>query len=349
MDYLTNDRKMEHINIINTDEQVDRSKNYFDLIRLKHRALPELDLNLVDPSVEFMGKTLSFPLLISSMTGGSQDVVRTINKNLAAAAEATGIAMGVGSQRVMFTNAESRASFDIRPYAPTTLLFANLGAVQLNYGFGVEQCRQAVEAVGADALYFHLNPLQEAVQPEGDINFSGLVEKIGAVARALPQPIIVKEVGAGISQKDVRLLLAQGVRYIDVAGSGGTSWSRIEHFRRHEAQPDNLGLLFQDWGNPTPLALRELRSLSTEVTLTASGGIRSGIDMVKAVILGASLCGLAKPFLKPAMESADAVIQVIERLRREFTVAMFLVGAGKIDQLQYNDSLLWNTSFDLHG
>ena len=346
MDHLTNDRKMEHITIINNDAQVDRSRNYFDRIHLKHRALPELNLRQIDPSIEFMGKRLSFPLLISSMTGGSQEVVRTINRNLALAAEAAGVAMGVGSQRVMFTHTEARASFELRQFAPNALLFANLGAVQLNYGFDETQCRTAIDVLEADALYFHLNPLQEAVQQEGDVDFSNLAAKIGAVAEKLERPVIVKEVGAGVSLLDAQLLAEQGIRYIDVAGSGGTSWSRIEHFRRHEAQPDNLGLLFQDWGNPTPLALRELRPLADRITLVASGGVRSGIDMVKAVILGASMCGLAKPFLKPAMESAEAVIQVIERLKREFTVAMFLLGAASIGSLQFNDSLMWNHDFD---
>lgn len=268
----------------------------------------------------------------------------TINRNLATAAQACGVAMGVGSQRVMFTHPEARPSFDLRPFAPTALLFANLGAVQLNYGFTIDHCRRAVKAVGADALYLHLNPLQEAVQPEGNVDFSGLAAKIGAVARDLEVPVIVKEVGAGISPADANLLAAQGIRYIDVAGSGGTSWSRIEHFRRQE-EADDLGLLFQDWGNPTPLALYALRPLTDRVTLVASGGIRSGIDMVKAVILGASLCGLAKPFLKPAMESAEAVIRVIERLKKEFVVAMFLLGVSNTAQLKKNDSLLWNPDF----
>ncbi len=347
MDHLTNDRKMEHIAIISGDEETDRRKNYFDRLHLKHRALPELDLHRVDPSIEFMGKRLSFPLLISSMTGGMQETVMRINRNLALAAEATGVAMAVGSQRVMFTHKEARASFELRPFAPAALLFANLGAVQLNRGFGLDHCRQALEVLDADALYFHLNPLQEAVQPEGDVDFSGLAEKIGAASRSLPKPVIVKEVGAGISPQDARLLASQGIRFIDVAGSGGTSWSRIEHFRRQSAQPDDLGLLFQDWGNPTPLALRALSPLRPQITLIASGGIRSGIDMVKAIVLGASLCGLAKPFLKPAMDSPEAVIETIGRLKREFTVAMFLVGAGNIRQLQGNDDLLWNPNFDL--
>jgi len=341
----TADRKVQHISIITEDREVDRRKYYFDEIRLTHRALPEIALPDIDPSVTFLGKRLSFPLLISCMTGGSHEQVRRINENLAGAAEAEQVAMGTGSQRVMFSAPEARASFALRGAAPTTVLLGNLGAVQLNEGFGIEHAREAVEVLGADALVFHLNPLQEAVQPEGDTNFSGLAEKIGAVARALaPTPVIVKEVGAGISLEDARRLTAQGIRYIDVAGSGGTSWSRIEHHRQ-EPGPErhDLGLLFQDWGIPTPLALGQLAPLRPGVHLIASGGIRSGLDMIKSVVLGASLAGLAKPFLQPAAESVEAVREVIRRLRREFVTAMFLLGARNIHDVIGRDDLISST------
>jgi len=336
MDELTNDRKLEHINIVNADEQVDRQKNYFDKIHLVHRALPELDLNEVDPGITFMEKQLSFPLLISSMTGGDQEIVQRINKNLALAAEQTGVALAVGSQRVMFTHPEARASFELRRYAPTALLLANLGAVQLNYGFGVGQCEQAIQALDADGIYLHLNPLQEAVQPEGDVNFSGLAEKIGRVAGKLEKPVVVKEVGAGMAAKDAALLIRHGIRYVDIAGSGGTSWSRIENSRRDPEQNDNLGL-------------RSMRPFISKVTLIASGGIRSGVDMAKAVILGARLCGAAKPFLQPAMQSPDAVIQAINRMRREFKTAMFLLGIRRTNELHLNDSLMWNPNLALYS
>jgi isopentenyl-diphosphate delta-isomerase len=263
------------------------------------------------------------------------------------AAEQTGVALAVGSQRVMCTHPEARSSFEIRQYAPTTLLFANLGAVQLNYGFDPHHCQEAIEIVGADALYFHLNPLQEAVQPEGNLHFAGLADKIGDIATSLNYPIIVKEVGAGLAFADAQLLVDRGITYLDVAGSGGTSWSRIENFRRQEKQDDNLGLLFQDWGNPTPLVLKALQPLKDKITLVASGGLRSGIDMVKAIILGASLNGLAKPFLKPAMESPDAVVKVIHKLKREFIVAMFLTGIQNVNELFHNEALMWNPNFTL--
>jgi isopentenyl-diphosphate delta-isomerase len=341
----TNQRKIEHIDIIAADADVDRRKHYFDDVRLRHRALPELDLAKIDTSVTFMGKRLSFPLLISSMTGGDHERVRTINVNLAKAAEATGVAMGVGSQRVLFTNPASHASFDLRPFAPNALLFANLGAVQLNYGFTLEHARAAVAALHADALCLHLNPLQEAVQPEGNTNFEGLAGRIGEIVRGLGKPVIVKEIGTGVSVEDATLLAAQGVRFIDVAGAGGTSWSRIEHHRGDAAALGDIGLVFQDWGLPTPLALAELKPLRDRLTLIASGGLRSGLDMARALVLGASLCGVASPLLQPATESADAVVRVIEALRREFRTALFLLGVDRAEKLIGRDELIVKPSW----
>ncbi len=328
-------RKVEHVKIVAQKDEMDRRKFYFDEIRLTHRALPEIDLKAIDPSVEFMGKKLSFPLLISSMTGGGDKMFRTINTNLATAAEAEGVAMGVGSQRIFFSQPTARSSFDLRHVAPTTLLFSNLGAVQFNEDMTLAHARAVVQVLKADALILHLNPLQEAVQPEGDTNFSNLRKKIGEIVQGLEVPVIVKEVGAGISAADAELLIEAGVKYIDVAGSGGTSWSRVEGERSEDS---SLGHLFQDWGIPTPVALKQLASL--DVTLTASGGIRSGLDMAKAVVLGASLCGIARPFLNPAMESAEAVRKVIQRLKREFITAMFLLGADRVEKIKGRDELL---------
>jgi isopentenyl-diphosphate delta-isomerase len=240
----------------------------------------------------------------------------------------------------MLEHPEARESFALRRYAPTALLFANLGAVQLNYGYGLEHCRRAVEALDADGLYLHLNPLLELIQPEGDTNFAGLAEKIAPIARDLGKPVILKEVGAGLGPDEARLALGSGVRYLDVAGAGGTSWSRIEHHRHPEAMDDGPGLLFQDWGIPTPRALMQLSPLRDRLTLIASGGLRNGVDMVKSMILGGSLCGLAAPFLQPAMDSVEAVLALIERLRREFTMTMFLLGIERAELLVGNDALL---------
>ncbi|MBN2703442.1 MAG: type 2 isopentenyl-diphosphate Delta-isomerase [Pontiellaceae bacterium] len=338
-----NQRKTDHVQIAFADQGIDRRKSYFDRIHLTHRALPELDLASVDSSINFLGKRLSFPLLISSMTGGADEELIKINRNLAVAAEAEGVALAVGSQRVLFLEPAAQESFALRRYAPSTVLLGNLGAVQLNVGMDLQHCETSLSVLDADGLFLHLNPLQEAIQLEGDTNFGGLHERIGEMVRRLSKPVIVKEVGAGLSSADVELLRAAGVKYIDVAGSGGTSWSMVES--RRSTEPE-LGELFADWGLPTPLALRKLKKFRPELTLLASGGIRNGIDMVKSMALGATLCGIARPFLRPACESVDAVRVVIQRLRREFITAMFLLGAGSTKDLLGNEELIldehWN-------
>ncbi len=338
-----NQRKLDHINIVSEDRAIDRRQYYFDRVRLTHRALPELNLAEIDPSTRFLGKDLSFPLLISSMTGGADEELVKINRNLARAAEAEGVALAVGSQRVFLSDTAARESFELRETAPSTVLIGNLGAVQLNYEMGFADCEAAVKILDADGLYLHLNPLQEAVQPEGDTDFSSLQNKIAVIVKTLRQPLIVKEVGAGISAVDVERLLAAGVKYIDVAGSGGTSWSMVES--RRSDQPE-LGELFSDWGIPTPVALMQMKPYRQEMTLIASGGIRNGIDMAKSMVLGASLCGMARPFLNPARESADAVREVIRRIKREFVTAMFLLGMEKTENLIGNEELVldedWN-------
>ncbi|WP_415896644.1 type 2 isopentenyl-diphosphate Delta-isomerase [Neptuniibacter sp. QD72_48] len=342
MSDLTNDRKLEHIRAIENDPLTDRSGRYFDRIHLMHRGLPEVALNDVDSSCEFLGYQLSFPLLISSMTGGDHQLVKQINHNLAKAAQATGVAMAVGSQRVMFTSPEAKESFALRELAPDVPLIGNLGAVQLNYGVDLEQAQQAIECLGADALYLHLNPLQEAVQPEGDTDFSHLAEKIESLVTQLDVPVFLKEVGSGLSPADIELGLKAGIKTFDLAGTGGTSWSRIEHHRRKDQS--DLGLKFQDWGIPTPVALKMASPYRDVATLVASGGLRDGIDMVKSVILGASLCGIAGPLLKPAMESADAVIAEIEKIKAEFRTAMFLLGVRDIASLYNNRALVLDES-----
>ncbi|MEM8581198.1 MAG: type 2 isopentenyl-diphosphate Delta-isomerase [Pseudomonadota bacterium] len=336
-------RKSDHLRAIADDTGVERGGAGFDSIRLAHRALPELDLDAIDTSATFLGKQLRLPLLISSMTGGSSEDILSINRNLATAAEACGVALGVGSQRVMFTNPNARASFDLRPYAPTTVLVANVGAVQLNKGFGAPEFESAIEILQADGLYLHLNPLQEAIQPEGDRDFSNLAERISELASQLPVPVLLKEVGAGLGPEDLQLGLKAGIRHFDLAGRGGTSWSRIEYHRRTH-DDDDLGLVFQDWGRTTVEALRAagpvLAAQREEVTLVASGGVRSGIDMAKALVLGADLCGIAAPFLKAAQHSSEAVIGEIKRIEREFRTAMFLLGCSDCRNLRGNTGVL---------
>ena len=332
-------RKREHLDAIAQDPAIERGDSGFAAIRLSHRALPEIALDDVDTRCNFLGKTLRLPLLISSMTGGDDPEIRRINHNLAQAAEQSGVALAVGSQRVQFTSPAAETSFRLRDIAPSAVLLANLGAVQLNYGFGLEHCRRAVETLAADGLYLHLNPLQEAVQPEGDTNFANLSDKIAAVARDLPVPVLLKEVGSGLSPADIARGKQAGVRYFDLAGRGGTSWSRIEHNRRRDPA-DTLGLTFQDWGLTTADALRLNRAAHPDVVLIASGGIRNGIDMAKAVLLGAELCGIAAPFLAAAQDSAAAVIAAIKRLEREYRTALYLLGCRDNTALRDNHALL---------
>lgn len=331
--HLVNPRKLEHLAVIERDSEIERRSRDFDQIQLIHRALPEINYEDVDTRCQFLGKTLSFPLLISSMTGGDDDRIRAINRHLAEAAEACQVAMAVGSQRVMIREKGARESFQLRQYAPSTVLLGNLGAVQLNHGFGIKECRQAVDILTADGLYLHLNPLQEAIQPEGETRFANLHEKIAQIHRELSVPVLLKEVGCGLSPADIELGIKAGIRIFDIAGRGGTSWSRIEHHRRRDPE-DNLGLLFQDWGLTTVQALRLARRLHPDVTLIASGGIRSGIDMAKAVILGAQVCGIAAPFLNAAKESTQAVIEQITLIKKQYHTALFLLGCTSHDQLR---------------
>jgi len=329
----TASRKADHIRI-NLEEDV-RSGLTTGLERLRfiHQALPERSLADVDSSVTWFGKRLSAPLLISSMTGGTDEAHR-LNQTLAQAAQAAGIAMGLGSQRAAVENPSLAFTFQVRNVAPDILLFANLGAVQLNYGYGLDQCRRAVDMIQADALILHLNALQEAVQPEGDANFSGLLGRIEAICRALPVPVIAKEVGWGFSEQVARQLAEAGVSAIDVAGAGGTSWSQVEMHRAKTATQRRVAAAFIDWGIPTAEAIQNVRRAAPHLPVIASGGLRDGIDVAKCIALGAGLGGLASPFLKAAAVSVEAVSETIGELSRELRIAMFASGAGTIAELQ---------------
>ena len=340
-------RKADHIRI-NLEEEVgfDQLTTGLERYRFVHQALPELDLAAVDTTLSLFGKRVAAPILVSSMTGGTYEAQR-INRNLAEATQACGLAMGVGSQRASLSgdaNAERNDGFDVRQVAPDVLLLANIGAVQLNYGYGVDECRRAVEMIGADALIFHLNSLQEVFQPEGDTNWSGLLAKIERVCAALDVPVVAKEVGWGISDATARQLIDAGVAAIDVAGAGGTSWSQVEMHRAPDARRRRLGATFRDWGIPTvdSMALvaraREQQS-RPGVEIFASGGVRSGLDVAKCVALGASLVGLAGPFLKAAAQSTEAVVEEMELLREELTIAMFCSGAGELSMLREDGRL----------
>ena len=327
-------RKADHIRInLEEDVSFDRLTVGFERYRFVHQALPELDLEEVDLSLTLFGKRLSAPLLISCMTGGTEQA-RQINRNLAIAAQQYRIAMGLGSQRAGLVHPEKADTFKVRDVAPDILLFANLGAVQFNYGYGIEECRRVVDMIQADALVLHLNPLQEAVQPEGDVSFAGLARKIEDVCKQIEAPVIAKEVGWGISERTARLLIDAGVSAIDVAGSGGTSWSQVEMFRAPTDLHKRVAAAFRDWGIPTSESIQMVRRASSELTVIASGGLRSGIDIAKSIALGANAGGMAGPFLKSAAISSDAVCETAEETIRVLRIAMFAAGARNLVELR---------------
>jgi isopentenyl-diphosphate delta-isomerase len=301
--------------------------------RFVHEALPGLDLQAVDLSHSLFGKRLHAPILISSMTGGTAEAGR-INRILAAAAQQAGVAMGLGSMRAAIEDENQADTFQVRGEAPDVLLFANLGAVQLNYGYSEEHCLRAVDMVQADALFLHLNPLQEALQPEGDTRFAGLLQKIEAVCRRLPVPVIIKEVGWGISAETARRLIEAGVSAIDVAGAGGTSWSQVEMYRISDERRARVAGAFRAWGIPTAESVVQVRAALPDVPIIASGGLRSGIDIAKCIALGANLGGMAGPFLKAAAKSLEETIGMIDEITQEIRICMFAAGAGSIAQLQ---------------
>lgn len=322
------DRKAEHIRL-SLDDRMQLHGHFFDAYHFEHEALPELDLQEVGVSTRFLNKAIEAPLLISCMTGGTEDAVR-INRHLAEAAEETGIALGIGSQRKALEDPSLVESFKVRQWAPTVPLLGNLGAVQLNYGYGLEECQAAVEMIEADALVLHLNPLQEAIQPEGQCNFTDLISKIGQIVDGLEVPVIAKEVGSGISRGLATRLRDVGVRIVDTAGVGGTSWARIEGARAKDAE---IGELFAGWGIPTPTCIAELESIP-DLQIIGSGGVSNGLDVAKAIALGADLAGMAQPFLVAADQSTEAVVEKVRRTTRELKISMFCAGAKDLEALQ---------------
>lgn len=333
-------RKADHIRInLHEDVAAKGVDSGFAAYRFLHQALPELDLEAVDTSVEVLGRRLGAPLLISSMTGGTPEA-RAINRTLAEVAEARGLAMGLGSGRALLEHPEGLDTFDVRPVAPGVLLLANLGAVQLSRGVTAGDCRRLVARLGADALVLHLNPLQEALQPEGDGGFDGLLARIEALCRRLEVPVVVKEVGWGIAPDTVRRLLDAGVAAVDVAGAGGTSWSEVERHRIEDPVRSRVAAAFAGWGIPTAEALRLARAAAPDATIFGSGGIRTGLDVAKAVALGADVVGMARPFLLAADEGVQAAHDLARELVEVLRIAMFCVGVGTIRELRGSPRLL---------
>ncbi len=325
-------RKADHIKI-NLEQDVRSALTTgLEHYHFIHEALPELDLNRIDTTLSLFGKTLASPTLVSSMTGGT-DEAETINLRLAEAAQECGVAMGVGSQRAAIEHPEQARTFQVRRVAPDILLFANLGAVQLNYGYGVDECRRAVDMIGADALYLHLNPLQEAVQDAGDTNWVGIAKKIEEVCKQLEVPVIAKEVGWGISEKTAKLLADCGVSAIDVAGAGGTSWSQVEMHRAPDEFTRQLAATFVGWGIPTAESIVSVKRAVPGMTVFASGGIKDGLDIAKCIALGATLGGMAGQFLKAAAVSTEKAVDMMKLTKRQIEVTMFAAGVETLEGL----------------
>lgn len=337
----TEARKADHIRIC-LEEHVGSSIGGagFDKYRFEHEALPELDWKEVDTSASWFGRRLKAPLLVSSMTGGTDEAGR-INRYLAEAAQQRGWAIGLGSMRAAWEKPELADSFQIRREAPDVPIIANVGAVQLNYGLDADACRRLVEMAEADALVLHLNALQEVFQPEGDTNFRHLLRLIEEVCRRSGVPVGVKEVGWGISPATAARLADAGAAFIDCAGAGGTSWSQVEKYRARSPLHAAAAEAFADWGIPTAQCVQSIRLQLPHMTLIASGGLNTGVDAAKAIALGADLAGFGRVLLPQAAgrDSAKAVAMQMERIEFELRTAMFASGAGTLRELAAGDKL----------
>ena len=333
----TRRRKADHIDIcLEEDVQARTVTTGFEDVHFVHRALPEINREEIDLKIKVFNHEFSAPIIVGAMTGGTAKAEK-INAAIAKAVEQLGLGMGLGSQRAAIENPKLEKTFSkARKNAPTAFLIANLGGPQLVQGYGLKEARKAVEMIEADALAIHLNPLQEAIQPEGETKFKGLTEKIGEIAAELDVPVIVKETGAGIAAEEAKKLESVGVKGIDVAGAGGTSWAAVEYYRAKKAKNsflERLGEAFWDWGIPTAVSLVEVVQ-SVSIPVIASGGIRDGVQAAKALALGASLLSLSSPILKQAVKGPEEVKKTLEHIIEELRNAMFLVGADSIEKLR---------------
>ena len=336
-------RKADHIKICLTQKaQAKKATTGFEDIHFVHKALPEIDKQKIDLTTYFLGHKFNAPLIVGAMTGGTA-AAKKINANIALAVEKLGLGMGVGSQRAAIQNPKLDETFAIaRKKAPNAFLIANIGGVQLVNGFGVNEAKKAVEMIEADALAIHLNSLQEAVQPEGQTNFAGVLAKIGEIASELDVPVIVKETGSGIAAEEANKMEAVGVKAIDVGGLGGTSFAAVEYYRTEDDEngvQHLLGETFWDWGIPTAISLIETRQ-TVKIPVIASGGIRSGCDAAKAFAVGACLSSVTQPVLEAAVKGEQEIESLLSLLAEELKNIMFLVGAEKLEQLMKAPVLL---------
>jgi isopentenyl-diphosphate delta-isomerase len=331
---LTSTRKSDHLNICLNQDVESQTTAGWENVYLPHSALPDIDFENIDLSASFLNFQFDYPFLISSMTGGTSDSDK-INATLAQFAQAKNIPMGLGSQRYLVERKKSGrfSSLDIRKFAPKAHLWANIGAIQLNYGVEVDDCLWLVEELQAQVLILHLNPLQEAIQMEGDRNFKGLWAKIEKVKKAVKVPVILKETGCGIDQKTAKRAIDIGIDALDIAGLGGTHWGLIEGLRHQKRE--ELGHVFRNWGIPSAIALRAVLEVApSSYPVIASGGIRTGLDCAKALGMGASLCGLALPFLKAVSAGPEATEQTFKILEESLAIACFTSGASTIKELK---------------
>ncbi len=339
----TSDRKLDHIRIVSQQNvQAKEKTTWLEYVDLIHNSLPQISKNNIDLSVKFFGHKLNYPILISGMTGGHA-AAQKINETLAAAAEKTGVAMGVGSQRAMLEHPELTETYQVRKQAPHIFLIGNLGIPQLE-NYGASGVQKAAKSIGANAFAVHLNNLQEVVQREGDVNAKNYFSALQKICKSAKMPIIAKETGAGISKDAAKNLIKAGVSAIDTGGAGGTSWSAVEILRGRANKESSLA--FWDWGIPTAASVLEIRSVSEKIPLIASGGLRNGLDAAKCIGLGADLVGMAYPFFKAAENGTDAVVKAIEEVGEGLRNAMFLVGAQNIKELKKSNFVITDKLLD---
>lgn len=330
------DRKLEGIEItLKENVESKYATTLLEDVILIHNALPEINFSEIDITTKFLNHKFEAPLIIDAMTGGTKEATK-INGNLATAAEELGIGMGLGSQRAGLTSKKMAETYAIaRKKAPSAFLIANIGGAQLIEDMKLENIKEIIKMIKADAIAIHLNSLQEIIQPEGEPNYKGVLEKISLIASNIEIPVIVKEIGCGISREVASKLEIAGISSLNVAGLGGTNWATVEYFRAKKMNLDNkmeLGTLFRDWGIPTAASILETKSV-TNIPIIASGGIKTGLDMAKCISLGASLVGVAKPLLFPAVESSKAVVTSINKMLNELKTTMFVTGSKNIKNL----------------
>lgn len=326
MSELTKSRKDDHIRIC-LEKSVEFIKsNGFEHVELEHKALPEIDKEEIDLSTKFLGRKFESPLFIEAMTGGTKRGEK-INKNLAKAAESLGIGMGIGSQRAMLEDPKLVRTYFVRDVGPSIFLLGNIGAVQLGQ-YDIEKIISLVGSIKADGLAIHLNVAQELAQQEGDKSWKGVFNDIKYLCKKAEFPVVAKETGCGISGKLSKDLVRVGVKAIDIAGAGGTSWVKVDAYRTEEDVSH-----IEEWGIPTAEALKDVVG-KTKIPIIASGGIRTGVEVAKAIAMGADLAGLALPLLEPATESPESVRKHLEKMISQLKDAMFMVGARNLNELK---------------